>query len=431
MTLQESPNAKASSVGEAFAAVSATYESAIDDPNAVYRELRRTSPVMAGDILTRFGVPSQAGYAAGRPVFSLFRHEDVMRVMRDAQTFHSSLLMEGLGTLLGSFMLTAMDGDAHRRFRGLLQPAFAPSVIEDWRSRIIEPVIRRDYVSPLVPRGRAELIGDMALSFPVRVIYEILGFPDDPAATEQFATWALQILSAGHRDPSKAAEARAIAMDAAQALYDHVFAIVQRRRAEGAPGGDLMARLIHAEYEGRALDDDEITNFIRMLLPAAAETTTRTFGSLVTLLLERPALLDRIRADRSLIPRALDEAVRFEPVSTYKARLVTKDVEIGGVQIPAGAALSLCVASANRDESVFEDSETFNIDRRAKPAFGFGFGVHMCLGLFVAKAEIEAALNAMLDLMPNLRFDPDQPPPEIRGIALRGPGAVHVVWDPA
>lgn len=428
MTQAQSAAPSVDSMGEAFAAVSALFEAGVDDPYAIYRELRRTSPVMEGDILRRFGVPSAAGYDPDRPIYSLFRYDDVMRVMRDNDTFNSSLLMEGLGTLLGGFMLTGMDGEAHRRLRGLLQPAFAPAVTEAWRREVIDPVIRRDFVAPLVERGRAELIGDMALGFPVRVIYAILGFPDDPEACEQFAAWALKILYAGHRDPAQAAQSRQAAMEAAQELYDHVFEIVARRRAEGAHGDDLMARLIRAEFEGRTLDDDEITNFVRMLLPAAAETTTRTFGSLVTLLLERPEMLARVKADRSLIAKAMDEAVRFEPVSSYKARLTAKDVEIGGVAIPKGAALSICVGSANRDEAAFENSERFDIDRRQKPSFGFGFGPHMCLGLFVAKAEIAAALDAMLDLMPDLRLDPDQPAPQIRGIQLRGPTAVHVAW---
>lgn len=428
MTQADPSTLQDQSVGEAFAAVGATYLGDVEDPNAVYRELRRSAPVMEGDILARFGVPSAAGYAADRPVYSLFRYDDVMRVLRDAASFNSSLMMEGLGPLLGGFMLTAMDGEAHRRARGLLQPAFAPAVIDGWRTSIVDPVVRDRFVAPLVPRGRAELIGDMALGFPVSVIYAILGFPDDRQASEQFAAWALKILSAGHRDPAKAVDARRAAMEASQELYDHVHEIVVRRRAQGGEGDDLMARLIRAEFEGRSLDDDEVTNFVRMMLPAAAETTTRTFGSLMALLLERPDLLERVRRDRSLISRAIDETVRYEPVATYKARLAAVDVELGGVKIPKGSALSLCVASANRDEAAFEDSETFDIDRRPKPAFGFGFGPHMCLGLFVAKAEIVSAVNAMLDLMPNLRLDPDQPPPAIRGVAMRGPATVHVAW---
>ena len=104
-------------------------------------------------------------------------------------------------------------------------------------------------------------------------------------------------------------------------------------------------------------------------------------------------------------------------------------MEIGGVKIPKGAFVQCMVASANRDETVFENPDVFDIDRRQKPSFGFGFGPHMCIGQFVAKIELNCAINAVLDLFPNLRLDPEQPPPRITGAMLRGADAIHVVWD--
>jgi len=205
-------------------------------------------------------------------------------------------------------------------------------------------------------------------------------------------------------------------------------AVVEVRRT-GAEGNDLISRLIRAEYEGRKLDDHEITTFVRSLLPAAGETTTRTFGSLMVLLLERPELLERVRNDRSLVGKAIDEAVRFEPVATFKVRQAAEDIELAGMQIPKGAMVQCIVASANRDEEVFENSETFDIDRKLKPSFGFGFGPHMCIGQFIAKTELQVALNAVLDLLPNIRLDPDFPAPRITGAQLRGPHSVRVIWD--
>ena len=149
----------------------------------------------------------------------------------------------------------------------------------------------------------------------------------------------------------------------------------------------------------------------------------------MTLLLERPELLARIREDRSLVNKAIDEAVRFEPVATFKVRQAAQDTEIRGVQVPKGAMVSCIVSSANRDEDAFEDADTFDIDRRQKPSFGFGFGPHMCIGQFVAKTEINCAVNAILDLMPNIRLDPSKPAPEITGAQLRGPHSLPVVWD--
>src|SRR5690606_33172098 len=134
------------------------------------------------------------------------------------------------------------------------------------------------------PRGRADLIADMGLGFPVRVIYAILGFPEDSRGMEIFATMALKILAGPKRDPEEAAKARMEALQASQALHDHVLPIVAQRRAEGSQGNDLIGRLLRTEHEGEKLSDEQVTDFARMLLPAAAETTTRTFGSLMVLL---------------------------------------------------------------------------------------------------------------------------------------------------
>jgi cytochrome P450 len=129
------------------------------------------------------------------------------------------------------------------------------------------------------------------------------------------------------------------------------------------------------------------------------------------------------------VPKLIDEAVRFEPSSTFKVRETAEDVQIGEQLIPKGSFVQCMVASANRDETVFENPDVFDIDRRQKPSFGFGFGPHMCIGQFVAKLELLCAINALLDLCPNLRLDPDQPAPRIEGAHLRGAKSVHVLWD--
>lgn len=418
---------QASNVGDDFARVSATFGGNMENPFPIYRERREKMPVMSGDIVTEFGSATFTSTAKPRPVYTLFRYNDVMSVLKDSKNFTSGFLLEtGMAAFMDGFALTAMDGDAHRQARGLLQPCFTPDVLKAWRQNRIQPVIREEFVATLAGKGGAELISDMALMFPIRVIYDLMGFPNEPEAIAEFASSALRILSGASPDPA----AKKAAMEAAKQLYDSTLKIVQARRAAGADGDDLISRLIRSSFEGNSLTDHQITMFTRMLLPAAAETTTRTFSTLMVLLLERPELLERIRADRSLVPKAIDESIRYEPVATFKVREAQIDTSFQGVAVPKGSLLSLCVASANRDDAVFEDGDTFNIDRPARMSFGFGFGPHMCVGLFIAKAEIEVAVNAMLDLMPDLRFDPAHPKPVIRGVQLRGPDAVHVVWTP-
>ena len=412
-----------------FEDVASNYRGADIDLHAAYAQMRKESPVFPENFMEKLGVPSIAGVDPDRPCYTLFKYDDVMRVMRDSTLFTSGFIAEGLGAFFDGLILTAMDGEEHKKMRNLLQPVFMPDTVNRWKADRIDRVIREEFLEPMVADKQADLM-DFALYFPIRVIYSLIGFPEDrPEEIKQYAAWALAILKGPQVDPAKAEAAKKEAMEAVQALYGAIREVVEQRRAEGGEGDDLISRLIVAEYEGESLDDHQITTFVRSLLPAAGETTTRTFGTLMTLLLERPELLARIREDRSLVNKAIDEAVRFEPVATFKVRQAAQDTEIRGVQVPKGAMVSCIVSSANRDEDAFEDADTFNIDRRQKPSFGFRFGPHMCIGQFVAKTEINCAVNAILDLMPNIRLDPSKPAPEITGAQLRGPHSLPVVWD--
>lgn len=410
-----------------FSAVSELFGSSeIEDPHSLYREYRQNQPVMEGDILAAFGVPSQADYAnKGRQVFTLFRYADVLAVLRDSKTYTSTLLQEGLGQFLGGFLLTGMDDVTHKATRGLLAPAFSPKAIAEWKT-LLKPVVA-EAIARIGPRGKAELMNELLLPLPVRMIYEIIGFPNDEARMQEFAARAMRILVGPQRDPEKAKISMASAFAAAQELYDDTLEVVRARRAAGSQGNDLIGYLLRAEDNGNTLDDAHITELIRQFLPAAAETTTRSFGSMLVALLSRPELLARVRDDRTLVPKVVAEGMRWETASQFLARQATVDVEFHGVKIPAGAALSLASGSANRDETVFDSPDEFDIDRPQKVNLGFGAGPHLCLGMQVAKSEMEAMLNGLLDL-PNLRLDPDAPPPRIVGAQLRGPRILDVVW---
>ncbi len=420
-----------SSVTEsAFHSVSATYATDdLADPHSLYAQLRRTTPVMKGDILALYGIPSQADYAnTGRPVFTLFRHADVAAVLRDDKAWSTDLLKDGLGTFLGEMFLSARNGESHRLLRRLLQPCFAPDVTRRWRTHVIAPLVEREYGGQWRARGRAELMSDLAMPFPILAIYAILGFPDDPASVTQFADWALQILNGPQIDPEKAKASMARAFEAADLLDEHVRGVVAARRRAGASGEELIDRLIRTEVDGERLDDGQIAGIVRMLLPAAAETTTRTLANLMVHLLQDERLLARVRRDRSLLPRALTESMRLEPVAGFLARRALRDLDIGGVTIPAGSAVSLVMGSANRDEAMFADADSFDLDRSQQANLGFGYGLHMCIGMPVARTEVEVAADMLLNL-PNLRFDPDRPAPRLHGLQFRGPDAVHLRWD--
>jgi cytochrome P450 len=411
-----------------YSSVSDTYKGSGEDIYALCREFRHTKPVYEGNFIARFGVPTNAGMqAASRPTVALFRYQDIMSVLRDASNFTNGFIAEGLGAVFDGLIILAMDGELHRNVRALLQPAFMPETVNKWRPKI-DRIMREEFLQPMVAARQADLM-QFALDFPIRVIYGVMGFPEDPVMYRQYAAWGLAILAANQIDPSKLAEARREAGLALKGLYDSIKAFVIERRAEGAAGDDLVSRLIRAEYQGHRLNDHEVVTFTRSLLPAATETTTRSFSCAMTLLLSDETLLARVRADRTLVPKLIDETIRFEPVSTFKVREAAQDMEIGGVKIPKGAFVQCLVASANRDETVFENADTFDINRRQKPSFGFGFGPHMCIGQFVAKIEMQCAVNAVLDLFPNVRLDPSKPKPTIEGAMLRGAKSLPVIWD--
>jgi cytochrome P450 len=165
-------------------------------------------------------------------------------------------------------------------------------------------------------------------------------------------------------------------------------------------------------------------------LAAAGETTSRAFANFIALLLERPEVLDQVRNDRSLVPVALNESMRYEGAVSIIPRITIKDTVVNGIEIPAGSGINMLVGAANRDPAAHENPEIFNIDvKRKKQSMTFGFGPHMCQGMLLARIEMECALNAILDLMPNVRLDPDAGYEGIRGIQFRAPTSIPIIWD--
>jgi cytochrome P450 len=404
---------------------------AVRDPYPVFAEYRRRTPVMVGDILTEFGLPAMAQSADGkRPMFSLFRYEDVARALRDTETFSSSVVMDVFEPLLGR-VISGMDGDEHRAMRGLINPAFARRMLENWQVGIMRPVARR-MVEELAVAGRRADLADFAVRFPVRMIYEVMGFHDEDAYDE-FARAGLSMIPAmtgpNPSNPEQTARAVERAKKESAFLYDRINSLVTTRRAEGSKGDDLIGHLLRAEFEGDRLDDEQITIVMRQMLPAAAETTTRAWLNVMTCLLERPEVLEAVREDTSLIPNAVEEGMRFQSTVTMLGRLCTKEIELRGVTIPAGSGVTLVVGSANRDEEVFDKPDEYDLHRSRSQGLGFGWGPHVCLGIHTAKLEMVEATAAVLDLLPNVRLDTDAPPPEIVGMHLRSPASLNVVWD--
>ncbi|MDB6061507.1 MAG: cytochrome [Verrucomicrobiaceae bacterium] len=422
----------AEDLAKTFVQLSQNYAGNCADPYPIYAEKRASSPVYAGDLLRDMGVPSlAAGLTGTRPVYSLLKYADVQAALIDTKTFSLSPYREMFGPVQGE-TIQMLEGDPHQFWRRMLTNIFQKSVLDSWLERLFAPTILRS-VKAIAPRGKAELLGDLMLGFPAEVVYQMIGLPaDDKDMLHQFQEWALLMAMGGladFRNPEQAVKATATAQKALDELTTHITKIVAERRRQGATGDDLLSAMINARVDGQALSDFDVIQFTRSLLPAAAETTTRSFANAMALLLERPDQLNRLREDRSLIMGAMNEALRYEATAGALPRVTTRDVEVRGVTIPEGTGVNLLVNAANRDEDAYPNAENFDITRRGKAGLGFGYGPHMCMGLQLAKMEMESALNAMFDHMPNLRLDPDADFRGVQGIHFRTPPSVPVIWD--
>jgi cytochrome P450 len=185
--------------------------------------------------------------------------------------------------------------------------------------------------------------------------------------------------------------------------------------------------LAQAELDGHRLTDEEIFAFLRLLLPAGAETTYRSSSNLLFGLLTNPDQLDALVTDRSVLPRAIEEGIRWEPPLTAIVRMTTTATDIDGVPVPEGAVVNVCMGAANRDPSRWEKPERFDIFRPVHQHVSFALGPHTCLGMHLARMETTVAMETVLDRLPNLRLDPSADDVHIRGRAFRSPQSLPVL----
>ncbi len=399
------------------------------NPYPLFAEKRAQCPVMHGDLLKQNMIPSMADFMmTGRPTVTLFRYDDIHSVLMNPKDWLSYITGDGFAAAVDNMLLTAMDGEAHSKYRTVLQKPFMRTEIRKLIDTLIRPVVMSEFIDKLRPNGKADLLREFALPFPIRAMYAYFGFPHDADLLSNLASWAIQVVAAPQADPEIAKITVPQSMVAGQSMFDTVLPIVQAYRARGDMRADILGYMMQVEYDGQCFTDEEITLFVRMLLLAAGETTTRSFANMMVQLLEHPEVMDEVRADRTLIPKAISETMRRDPTAGAVARVAGRDMEVGGISVPKGTAVLLSIASANRDPAAYEDPDRLWLKRPMRPLLSFGFGPHMCMGMHMALAEMEVALDAILDL-PNLRFDPAYPHPEIRGLNMRGPDAIHVLWD--
>jgi cytochrome P450 len=380
----------------------------VRDPYSGLALMRREQPVQRLDTST---MPHEES----KPVFMVYRHEEVAQMLRDNETFSSAIIIDAFGDALGKHVMLGMDEPEHGRHRALVSKAFSQKAMARWEHELVGQV-GNQLIDQFVDRGRADLSREFTFPYPTQIIASLLGLPRNDYP--QFQRWSVALLSILFN--------RERGLAASEALRDYFIPILAARRQE--PRDDLISGLAQAEIDGEVLSDDEIFSFLRLLLPAGVETTYRSLGNLLFALLSNPDQLGAVRSDRSLIPQAVEEAVRWEPPLLTITRVATCDTELGGVSIPAGSAVMPVLGAANRQEDRYADPDRFDIFRSARAHIGFGHGAHVCLGMHLARLEMRVALNLLFDRLPNLRLDPESDDPHIRGQVFRSPTSLPVLF---
>jgi len=360
------------------------------DPAAFYARLREQSPVHRTDV----GVWLVSSYAAASEVL----RNDAILSRREAALKHVTLDDPEARLLFTSRMLFN-DRPEHTRLRRLVSHAFTRTSIGRWKDRIGE--LANLHLDALVPGGHMELVHDFAYPVVEQVITELVGIRHGDLPL--FLKW-----STAMTEPPPGGDRTEYRRAATQATHE-VAAYVRERIVErrAQPANDLLSELIAAEdQEDGRLAEHELTAMTFELIFAGHETTSNFLGNGVYCLLQHPDQLADLYRDRSLLPGAVDEMLRYESPSPMPLpRVATEAVSIGGETIQAGDTVVVLLAAANRDPSVFPDPETFDIRRSDNNYISFGFGAHYCLGHALARLESTEILDALLDRLPGLRLD--------------------------
>lgn len=344
------------------------------DSYAAWRWLRKNAPVqrMAGE-----------GVMAGP--WQVARHADAHAVLRDFDTFSSDVAVNRQEDRGPSMLFS--DPPIHNRLRKLVSRAFKPSHIESQREMIMKRC--NELLDDLGDSGEVDLVDAFAAPLPVAVIAKMLGVEDGDM--RQFKIWSDTIFSnIGEillASPSPEAEQASAEMDAY--FLERIDALRQ------SPAEHLLGRLVETETDEGMLTNEELLMFCRLLLIAGNETTTGLISASVRVFNEFPETFEQLRQRPELAPTFVEEALRYYSPFSATIRRTTRDVEIGGVQIAKGELVLPMIASANRDETVFDSPDEFRIERDPNPHLAFGFGIHFCLGAHLARLEGQIAAVAM------------------------------------
>jgi len=356
-----------------------------------YRRLRNEAPLY---------------YSAKWDFWALTRYDDVAPGTKDHETYSSAkgatldMVKAHDDAIPVPKVIISMDPPEHEKMRKLVSKVFTPRAIAELEGMVREKVY--ECIDALDP-SNFDVVADFSALFPNEVITTMLGVPKEDR--EQIRLWLDLLLE---RHPGEIATTKA-GYEASMNTGLYYYDLVQKRRARRED--DMISRLIDTEIERdgvvEKLSDVDITGFATMLGGAGAETVTKLVGNAMVAFADFPDQWQKLRDDRSKIPAAVEELLRYEAPSQYQIRTATRDVAYYGSTIPEGAAVLLVTGSATRDERMFDDPDRLDIDRERRMGFNLalGYGVHSCLGAALARMESRIALEALLDLIPEYEVD--------------------------
>ncbi|MDA0636954.1 cytochrome P450 [Nonomuraea sp. MCN248] len=381
-------------------------------PYDAYAELRRQAPV---------------SYFEPTDQWLIARHADVDELLRDRRLGRSYLhtatheefgrapepeFQEPFWRVVRAGMLD-VEPPVHTRLRRLVSKAFTPRMVESLRPRV--RAVAEELVDAYVEKGGGDLIAEVAEPLPVTVIAEMLGIPESDR--HLLRPWSSDICLMYELNPTE--EMQHTAVRAADEFAEYLRGLARERA--GQPGEDLISALARIPE----LTEDELIGTCVLLLNAGHEATVNATGNGWWALFRNPGELARLRADRSLLPTAIEEVLRWDTPAQMFERWVLEDIEVGGVRIPRGAEVALLFGSANRDPEVFEEPDRFDAGRVDNPHISFGLGIHYCLGAPLARIEMTESFGALLDRAPGLELvrEPEWKPGYVirglRGLELR------------
>ncbi len=361
-------------------------------------------------------------------VYYVTRYDDVAEISRDAKRFPQAPFrpLEEETRSADELQLGESNPPGHTKVRKILASVLSPP-----RIRALEPFVDRvcaDLVDAFKTKGAADLVGELGRPLPAQVIGELTGVPpEDRHFLHEYSD--LVVSAVQEQDP----ELQQAAIDRVGEFDVHFLEVIRARRQAADKPDDAMTALIeYRDDDGTQLSDEKVLlHLTKDLVTGGIDTTTHLVGNLFYDILSTPGTYERLRDDRSLVPTAVEECLRHRPVVNVLFRRPAEDQVVGDVTIPAGSTVALGYASANRDETVFEHPERYDLDRGDVRHLGFGWGVHLCVGAPLARLEAAHVLDAVLDRIPSMRLAPGFEYQRVKMFMIRGPVALEVEFDTA